>query len=103
MARPLSPIHSPLKPDDVESVDSVSAAPVSRITRLAALDRRLLSGRVHSLGAGGASALFAQAVSKALVDEMADQLREGPFEVGEGESEMRKWAAEIVTAFEEGE
>lgn len=75
----------------------------SRISRLTALDQHVLDGRKHSLGAGGASALFSRAVEKALVDEIAEQLREGPFETQETDSEIRKWAAEIVSAFCEGE
>ena len=80
--------------------DSASNPP-SRIARLATLDPRILAGRPHSLGPGGASALLSQAVSRALVDEMAEQLREGPFDLEEGSSELRKWAGEIVAAFGE--
>jgi hypothetical protein len=104
MVRTLSPIHSPLHPDDVMDKPvpyAVSSAASSRIEILAALDQCVLSGRKHSLGPGGASAAFARAVDKALIDEMAEQLREGPFEAQEGDSEVRRWAVAIVEAFRE--
>lgn len=93
MSKPLSPIHRPL-----EDADPAPAPPVSRISRLASLDRRVLSGHQHSLGPGGASALFARAVDRAMVEEMADQLRG---ELGSRESEIGCWAAEIIAAFQE--
>jgi hypothetical protein len=72
-----------------------------RITRLANLDSRPLAGRPHSLGPGGASAIFARAVEQALRDEIAEQLREGPFEISEEDSEVRRWAKEIIEVFSE--
>jgi hypothetical protein len=99
MARPLSPIHRPLDPVIADLVDKdPPPAPPTRISRLAALDQRLLSGTVRSLGPGGASAAFSNAVQKALVDEMADQLRGG---TGESLSEIGRWATEIIDAFRE--
>lgn len=74
--------------------------PSTRLSRLAALDSRILAGNPRSLGPGGASAVYEQAVRKALVDEMADQLRGG---TGESLSEIGKWAAEIIEAFSEEE
>lgn len=88
MTRPLSPIHRPL--------DEPEPAP-TRISRLAALDSRALSGRAHSLGPGGASSMFSRAVERALVEEMAGQLRGEPSSV----SEIGDWAAEIIAAFRE--
>lgn len=96
MTKPLSPIHAPF-----EKSEPTSNPPLSRMEKLAALDYRQLDGRKHSLGAGGASSVFSRAVDKALVDEIAEQLREGPFEAQEGDSEIRKWALEIIEAFEE--
>ena len=89
MTKPQSPIHRSL--DDTDPVDPIP----SRIARLAALDSHSLSGRQHSLGPGGASAMFTQAVQRALVEEMAAQLRG---EVG-SMSEMGNWAGQIITAF----
>ena len=92
--KPQSHIHRPL-----EEVDPPAVPPVpTRIARLAALDSRKLVGTVRSLGPGGASAVYEQAVRKALVDEMADQLR------GQGESsgEIGVWAGQIIAAFREG-
>jgi len=88
-----SPIHRPLEEEVVPT-----QAP-RRITLLAELDRRVLSGHRHSLGAGGASAVFGQAVSKALVEEMTDQLR------GDGatDSAIGEWASDIIGAFLSGE
>lgn len=101
MTRPLSPIHRPLDPVIADLVDKyLLPAPPARISRLAALDQRILAGTSRSLGPGGASAAFSNAVQKALVDEMADQLRGG---TGEGLSEIGKWAAEIIEAFQGGE
>lgn len=94
MTRPLNPIHRPL-----EEANPKPAPPSSRFALLASLDSRVLSGRTHSLGAGGASALFSRAVDKALVDEMAEQLREGPFEVSEEDGDVRRWAKDIIEAF----
>ena len=88
MTRPLSPIHAPL---DADPPPNPPALP--RIARLAKLDSRPLSGLPRSLGPGGASSAFARAVDKALVDEMADQLREA--------GEIGKWAADIIAAFGE--
>jgi len=94
-SKPQSPIHRPL--EDEEPV----SAPPSRIARLAELDQRILAGRPHSLGPGGASSLFSHAVNTALVNEMAEQLREGPFDTQEDDSDIRKWAGEIIVAFRE--
>jgi hypothetical protein len=69
-----------------------------RIARLANLDSRTLAGRPHSLGPGGASAIFARAVEQALRDEIADQLRGSGTEDG---NEISEWAAGIVDAFSE--
>jgi hypothetical protein len=77
-----------------------SPAP-SRIALLVELDTRPLSNRPYSLGPGGASAIFSRAVEKALVDEIAEQLREGPFEPQEDDSELRRWAAGIIDVFRE--
>lgn len=97
MTRPLSPLHRPLEDGDPSAV----MPPVpTRIDLLRALDQRILTSRPHSLGPGGASALFSQAVSKALVDDMAEQLREGPFEITGEDGEVRRWAKEIIEAFE---
>jgi len=116
MARPLSPIHRPLDPVIADLIDSdenylargpsgsqrpdnpLPNSQVSRIARLAQLDSRLLAGTSRSLGPGGASAAYSNAVQKALVDEMADQLRGG---TGEARSEIGHWAAEIIEAFRE--
>lgn len=98
MTRPLSPLHRPLEDGDLSAV--TSPAPFSRIDLLRALDQRVLASRLHSLGPGGASALFSQAVSKALVDDMAEQLREGPFEITGEDGDVRRWAKEIIEAFE---
>jgi hypothetical protein len=97
--RALSPIHAPLDPADAPT-PTPSIAPPPRIALLASLETRSLSGHPHSLGPGGASALFTRAVQKALVDEMAEQLREGPFEVKPEDSDLRRWALEIIEAFE---
>ena len=90
--KPQSPIHRPL-----EEVDPPAAPPPTRIARLAALDSRKLAGTVRSLGPGGASAVYEQAVRKALVDEMVEQLR-GRVTL---RSEVGDWAAEIIAAFRE--
>lgn len=97
MTRHLSPIHRPFEDDSA----AVESPVLTRMSKLAALDQRLFSGRPHSLGAGGASAAFSRGVDRALVEEIAEQLREGPFEAQEGDSEIRKWALEIIEAFEE--
>lgn len=97
MTRSLSPIHSPLDPEVVES----TKAPLSRVARLTALDQYVLSNRVHSLGPGGASSAFSRAIDRALVDEIVEQLREGPFDIEEDSSGVRRWAAEIIAAFGE--
>lgn len=70
---------------------------ISRMERLTQLDFCLLSGRPHSFGPGGASATFSQAATKALRDEIVDQLR------GRAASatEIGEWAAEIIEAFRE--
>ena len=91
MSKPLSPIHAPL--DESQSPVNVS----SRISRLAQLDSHVLSGRQHSLGPGGASAMFTQAVQRALVEETAFQLRHG--NVGQPGTEIGQWAFEIIAAF----
>lgn len=91
MTRPLSPIHRSLDSDDV-----TPTAP-SRFTLLAQLDQRALSGRPFSLGPGGASSVFARAVERALVEEMAEQLRGR----AESVSEVGRWAADIIAAFKE--
>ena len=91
MTKPLSPIHAPLD----ESLSPVNVS--SRIARLAQLDSHSLSGRQHSLGPGGASAMFTQAVQRALVEEMAFQLRHG--NVGQPGTEIGEWAFEIIAAF----
>ena len=99
--KPQSPIHRPL-----EEVDPPSTPPPTRIARLAVLDSRKLAGTVRSLGPGGASAVYEQAVRKALVDEMADQLR-GRVMTGANTtwppdlSEIGQWAADIIAAFKE--
>jgi hypothetical protein len=109
MTRPLSPIHRPIDP---EIADLVEKPVQSRIARLAALDSRKLAGTVRSLGPGGASAVYEQAVRKALVDEMADQLRMSPGTYGAvatielekrgvKRSEIGLWAADIIAAFRE--
>ena len=109
MSKPLSPIHAPLDPDGLElskgpasAAESIAQAgttpPIpSRISRLAQLDSHSLSGRQHSLGPGGASAMFTQAVQRALVEEMAFQLRHG--NVGQPGTEIGEWAFEIIAAF----
>lgn len=89
MTKPLSPIHAPL--DELPSPVNVS----SRIARLAQLDSHSLSGRQHSLGPGGASAMFTQAVQRALVEEMTAQLRGDDGSM----SEIGAWADEIIAAF----
>ena len=73
--------------------NSPAVPPPTRISRLAALDQRLLSGTVRSLGPGGASAVYEQAVRKALIEDMADQLR--------AQGQIGQWAAEIIAAFRE--
>jgi hypothetical protein len=97
VTRPLSPIHRPLDLYIADIVEPAhpSAAPPTRISRLAALDQRLLAGTPRSLGPGGASAAFANAIQKALVDEMADQLRGQ----AAGDSEIGAWAVDIIDAF----
>jgi hypothetical protein len=76
----------------------VSTPPPTRIAKLAALDQRLLAGTPRSLGPGGASSAFSQAVQQALVEEMVEQLR-GRITL---RSEIGDWAAEIIAAFREG-
>ena len=110
MSKPLSPIHAPLSPDGSElskgpasaaefTVQADTTPPIpSRISRLAQLDSHVLSGRQHSLGPGGASAMFTQAVQRALIEEMVEQLRGS----SESVSEVGQWAAEIIAAFREG-
>lgn len=104
MTKPLSPIHAPLDPDGSDfargptSAAEAVAIP-SRIARLAQLDSHSLSGRQHSLGPGGASAMFTQAVQRALVEEMAAQLRLSPVETEGYDSEIGKWAQAIIAAF----
>jgi hypothetical protein len=100
MTKPLSPLHRPLDIIDASGtgepyVPSSSPSTPPRIVRLAALDSHSLSGRQHSLGPGGASAMFTQAVQRALVEEMAAQLRGS----AESVSEIGQWAWEIITAF----
>lgn len=104
MTKPLSPIHRPLAIGEFDPVDPEEAVakdmtpPIpSRIARLAQLDSHSLSGRQHSLGPGGASAMFTQAVQRALVEEMAFQLRHG--NVGQPGTEIGEWAFEIIAAF----
>lgn len=102
MSKPLSPIHRPLAigefapvdPEEAVAKDTTPPIP-SRISRLAQLDFHTLSGRQHSLGPGGASAMFTQAVQRALIEEMAEQLRG---DVG-SMSEIGNWAGEIIAAF----
>ena len=94
MTKPLSPLHRPLD-EPVESFETASVPISSRIARLAALDSHSLSGHQHSLGPGGASAMFTQAVQRAFVEEMAAQLRGS----AESVSEIGQWAWEIITAF----
>lgn len=91
MSKPLSPIHAPLDTDMTPPI-------LSRISRLAQLDSHSLSGRQHSLGPGGASAMFTQAVQRALVEEMAAQLRG----VDTNESAISDWAWAIIESFREG-
>jgi hypothetical protein len=115
VARPISPIHAPIDVDGVgvihpESADPPPVPPPTRISRLAALDSRVLAGTSRSLGPGGASAAYSNAVQKALIDEMAEQLRAGPGTYGavatrelekRGKlSEIGQWAAEIIAAFQ---
>ena len=90
---PRSPIHRPIEDNDPPPVPPVH----SRIGKLAQLNSRILSGTPRSLGAGGASAVFGQAVQKALLDEMVNQLRGAD----ECDSEISKWAREIIAAFRE--
>jgi hypothetical protein len=109
MSKLQSSIHRSL--DDDAMIDTIRTVVPERIARLATLDQRLLSGNLRSLGPGGASAAYSNAVQKALVDEMADQLRAGPGTYGavataelkkRGKlSDIAQWAAEIVAAFEE--
>ena len=119
MARPLSPIHRPLDPVIADLVDpdenylargpaaslyhldNPPPSPPTRIARLAALDSRKLAGTERSLGPGGASAVYEQAVRTALVDEMVDQLRVGHSRKLGPLSEVHQWAAEIIAAFKE--
>ena len=98
MSKPQSPIHRPL--DEVDLVPAPPSVP-SSISRLAALDQYVLARRTHSLGPGGVSSIFSRAIEKALIDEIAEQLREGPFETQNGDSEIRKWAGAIIEAFSE--
>ena len=93
MTKPLSPIHAPLDPDNPAATIVLPL----RISRLAQLDSHVLSGRQHSLGPGGASAMFTQAVQRALVEEMAFQLRHS--NVGQPGTEIGEWAFEIIAAF----
>lgn len=93
-----SPIQAPL--ESAQPSTSSSFVP-ARIARLSALDQRILGERKHSLGAGGASSVFTDGVRKALRDEIAEQLREGPFDPQGDDSDVRKWAADIVAAFRE--
>ncbi len=106
--KPQSPIHRPLEDD----ADPPATPTPTRIERIAQLDQRRVGGSSRSLGPGGASAAFANAVQKALVDEIADQLRRSSGtwgDVAERElarrghqpSEIGKWAADIIAAFEE--
>ena len=94
MTKPLSPIHAPLDPDN----PAATIVLPSRISRLAQLDSHVLSGRQHSLGPGGASAMFTQAVQRALIEEMTAQLRGDDGSM----SEIGAWADEIIAAFREG-
>jgi hypothetical protein len=96
MTKPLSPLHRPLD-EPVESFETASVPISSRIARLAALDSHSLSGHQHSLGPGGASAMFTQAVQRALVEEMAFRLRHG--DGGRSGTEIGEWAFEIIAAF----
>jgi hypothetical protein len=96
-----SPIHRPL--DDADPPASLPPAappppPASLIARRAALDQRPLHHRPFSLGPGGASSLFSRAVERALVEEMAGQLRGQVISEG---TEIGKWAADIIAAFKE--
>jgi hypothetical protein len=102
-----SPLHRPLTPDGTELLPSPSssptpAPPASLIARRAALDSRPLHRRPFSLGPGGAASLFTRAVERALVEEMAGQLR-GQVISGDSAnaSEIGKWAADIIAAFKE--
>ena len=95
MSKPLSPIHRSLDNSDPEPA-------LPRVVRLAQLDIRRLASRAHSLGAGGASAAFGRAVEKALIDEMAEQLRCGRRgAVCESDGDIAVWAADIIAAFRE--
>jgi hypothetical protein len=98
VTKPLSPIHRSLDPDTADLAEPCPPPP-TRIAKLAALDSRILSGNSRSLGSGGASATFEQAVRKALVDEMVFQLRHG--DVGRPGTEIGEWAFEIIAAFKE--
>jgi hypothetical protein len=103
MNKPQSSIFRPL--GELDSVPDPSAAPPpppSLIARRAALDPRPLHHRPFSLGPGGASSLFSRAVERALVEEMAGQLR-GQVISGDSAnaSEIGKWAADIIAAFKE--
>jgi hypothetical protein len=104
MTKPLSPLHRPLDIIDASDIGEPYVPPSpppipSRIARLAQLDSHSLSGRQHSLGPGGASAMFTQAVQRALVEEMAAQLRLSPVETEGYDSEIGKWAQAIIAAF----
>ena len=95
--KPQSPIHRPLE-DDADP--SIVPTP-TRIERIAQLDQRRVGGSSRSLGPGGASAAFANAVQKALVDEMADQLRNRKGPDVHRSTAIGAWAADIIAAFEE--
>jgi hypothetical protein len=100
MTKPLSPLHRPLDIIDASDIGEPYVPPSpppipSRIARLAQLDSHSLSGRQHSLGPGGASAMFTQAVQRALVEEMAAQLRGADWR----ETDIGRWAAGIIAAF----
>lgn len=100
MTKPQSPIHRPLDDNEelaMETASRLPAPPPTRTALLAQLDSRALSGRVHSLGPGGASSMFSRAVEKALVDEMAAQLRGNPV----SSRDVGWWARDIIAAFRE--
>lgn len=112
MTKPQSSIHPPLITDEeaeriIYSDRSTMPIPTSpaiptRIQRLGELDRWPIHGNPQSLGHGGSSSVFSEAIRQALRDELADQLRgithEGRLACPDG---IGEWAREIIEAFRE--